>query len=205
MEPEVSGRLKCFIRRSIAAACPQQAHRLERLEPYEGKLSRTVLRGVRAGQPARTYPTEMVKFVAVFDHQLPTSRELDRFGSGLGAVLKPVVPCPSLSSVLRATRARGRDGAEKCQKVQESANQLRLAFHSLGGRTALSACGRAKSNSISSSVQCRRVSRFAGTEPLRPTDHLPIFSMFTAFSGSSFTGCPRHALPCAARRSLCWQ
>ena len=31
-------------------------HRLERLEPYEGKLSRTVPRGVRAGQPACTYP-----------------------------------------------------------------------------------------------------------------------------------------------------
>jgi len=35
--------------RSVAAACPQQAHRLERLAPYEGKLSRTVLRRVRAG------------------------------------------------------------------------------------------------------------------------------------------------------------
>jgi hypothetical protein len=32
------------------------AHRLERLEPYEGKLSRTVLRGVQAGQPVCTYP-----------------------------------------------------------------------------------------------------------------------------------------------------
>jgi len=36
-------------RRSVAAACPHRAHRLERLEPYEGKLSSTVLRGGRAG------------------------------------------------------------------------------------------------------------------------------------------------------------
>jgi hypothetical protein len=38
-----------FARRSVAAACPHRAHRLERLEPYEGKLSRTVLRGGRVG------------------------------------------------------------------------------------------------------------------------------------------------------------
>jgi hypothetical protein len=36
-----------------AAACPRRAHRLEWLEPYEGKLSRTVLRGVRAGNRPR--------------------------------------------------------------------------------------------------------------------------------------------------------
>ena len=38
-----------FARRSVAAACPHRAHRLERLEPYEGKLSSAVLRGGRAG------------------------------------------------------------------------------------------------------------------------------------------------------------
>src|ERR1022692_3804536 len=38
-----------FARRSVAAAWPHRAHRLERLEPYEGKLSSTVLRGGRAG------------------------------------------------------------------------------------------------------------------------------------------------------------
>ena len=38
-----------FARRSVAAACPHRAHRLERFEPYEGKLSSTVLRGGRAG------------------------------------------------------------------------------------------------------------------------------------------------------------
>ena len=47
--PEVSGPLEVLHSSLVAAACPQQAHRLERLEPYEGKLSRTVLRGVRAG------------------------------------------------------------------------------------------------------------------------------------------------------------
>ena len=38
---------------------PAQAHRLERLEPYEGKLSRTVLRGGRAGNsppPFQRFP-----------------------------------------------------------------------------------------------------------------------------------------------------
>src|ERR1035437_4012878 len=38
-----------FARRSVAAACPHRAHRLERLEPYEGKLSSTGLGGGRAG------------------------------------------------------------------------------------------------------------------------------------------------------------
>jgi hypothetical protein len=33
----------------VAAAYPHQAHRMERLEPYEGKLSLTVLRGGWAG------------------------------------------------------------------------------------------------------------------------------------------------------------
>ena len=38
-----------FARRSVAAGCPHRAHRLERFEPYEGRLSSTVLRGGWAG------------------------------------------------------------------------------------------------------------------------------------------------------------
>ena len=52
-------------RSRIGCSLPPRAHnkehRLERLEPYEGKLSRTVLRGVRAGQPACTYPITGVR------------------------------------------------------------------------------------------------------------------------------------------------
>src|SRR4030095_10675373 len=36
-------------RRAVAAGAHDALHRLEWLEPYEGKLSRTVLRGGRAG------------------------------------------------------------------------------------------------------------------------------------------------------------
>ena len=37
----------------VAAACPRRMHRLERREPYDGKLSSTVLRGAWAGNRPR--------------------------------------------------------------------------------------------------------------------------------------------------------
>ena len=61
--------------------------------------------------------------MAIFDHQLPTGQQPDRFWSDFGAVFKSVVGCPS--SVLHATRARGRDGAEKCKKVPNGARKCR--------------------------------------------------------------------------------
>jgi hypothetical protein len=51
-----------FARRSVAAACPHRAHRLERLEPYEGKLSSTVLRGGRAGNSPPPLDLWLVRF-----------------------------------------------------------------------------------------------------------------------------------------------
>jgi len=53
------------------------AHRLERLEPYEGKLSRTVLRGVRAGQPVCTYP---INFFAGLPSEALLAKEGKVFG-----------------------------------------------------------------------------------------------------------------------------
>ena len=62
----------------IAAACPHQAHRLERLEPYEGKLSSTVLRGGRAGNcpppldpPRRSAPIDGVQFATCSHFPVP--------------------------------------------------------------------------------------------------------------------------------------
>src|SRR5664280_862050 len=46
-----------FARRSVAAACPHRARRLERFEPYEGKLSSTVLRGGGGLATARLHST----------------------------------------------------------------------------------------------------------------------------------------------------
>src|SRR5271165_5774465 len=61
-----------FARRSVAAACPHRAHRLERLEPYEGKLSSTVLRGGRAGDsPPPLDPLACAVSSPCLDHPSP--------------------------------------------------------------------------------------------------------------------------------------
>src|ERR1035441_8175865 len=75
-----------FARRSVAAACPHRAHRLERLEPYEGKLSSTVLRGGRAGNSPPPLDLGPVRF----------SSARPPFPSAVYSVL----PLRALSSVL---------------------------------------------------------------------------------------------------------